>query len=104
MPAKIVETETSQLFERRMRYHQGEGRRGADLFLALAGDPELPSHMDEPTIAAILNVLPATLKARRRKQMPPPFTYLLGRKKPHYGTPGVCYMLAGNTCEGRNRE
>ncbi|MEX2693629.1 hypothetical protein [Rhizobium mongolense] len=102
MTKRIVETEISELFERRKRYHQGNGLRGAALFRALAADPELPGHVDEATAAAILNVLPVTMKARRRRRMPPTYTRPLGSKKPDYDLAGLCDMMAANTADARN--
>ncbi|MDL2398423.1 hypothetical protein [Rhizobium mayense] len=101
MTEQINETPTSLLFERRKRHFQSKGLRGAALFLALAADLELPGHIDEASAAAILGVLPSTLKARRRKRMPPAYTRPLGYKGPLYDTAVVCDMLAENTAEGR---
>ncbi|MGY5811896.1 hypothetical protein ACXHXG_29860 [Rhizobium sp. LEGMi198b] len=102
MASNIIETEVSHLFERRKRHHQGNGLRGAALFRALAADTELPGHVDDATAAAILGVLPATLKARRRKHMPPAYTRPLGFKGPQYDLAEICDMLAENTADARN--
>jgi hypothetical protein len=101
MADRIVKTELSELFDRRKRHYQGTGLRGAALFKALAADAELPGHVDEATAAAILLVLPMTLKARRRRGMPPSYTRPLGFKNPVYDLAELCDMLAENTADAR---
>ena len=65
-----IQTPVSKLFEARKPI-QAQGCRGADVFRMLSVDPELPAHVDEVDAAGILGVQPDTLKARRRKKMPP---------------------------------
>ena len=95
----LVETAVSKLFEARKRYLQARGFRGGDVFRMLGADPELPAHVDEVDAAGILGVQPDTLKARRRKKMPPTYTRMLGDKIVRYDLAVLCDMLAGATSE-----
>jgi hypothetical protein len=94
-----IETAVSKLFEARKRHIQAQGYRGADVFRMLCVDPELPAHVDEVDAAGILAVQPDTLKARRRKKMPPTYTRMLGDKIVRYDLAVLCDMLAGATSE-----
>ena len=102
MANHIFETEVSRLFEERTRHHQSGGLRGAALFRALASDPALPAHVAEDDVAAILKVQPKTMKARRRKGMPPLYTRRLGQKIIDYDLAALCDMLAEGTVDTRN--
>ena len=92
-----IETSVSKLFEERKRHWLARGCRGTEVYRQLAADPELPTEIGEYDAAAILFVMPETMKTWRRLKKGPPYTRHPGRVS--YAIATLCDLLAAAVVE-----
>ncbi|HEV2900326.1 MAG TPA: hypothetical protein VGX71_21320 [Pseudaminobacter sp.] len=88
-----AKSHVAKLFEDRISHHASCGKRGREIFEALAVDDALPGLLESDDVASILGILPGSLKRRRKDGEPPEFIRIGGRLV-KYPRPAFCEMLA----------
>lgn len=90
------------VYNARLAYWHGQGKRGAELYEALAADPAIPTLWSESDAADVIGVTIHALRQRRQRKSNP--TYLrISQSCVRYTREGLFGWLASSVVEGAAR-
>lgn len=96
-------TDNVKLFNERLAYWTRQGLIGADAYLRLATDHELPAFFTQRDLAGITGLGELAIKQRRMRQAEPAWVALSDRAV-RYGRVEVCRWLAGGVRTPKTKE